>query len=366
MRNLLSIFFFLVVLFSMAADEESIAVLRDRLHKRRIEVGIHGGQYVFVGSFELEVANPCTDENFILKREQCSARAEILAKRALVQARRVKVTATENALLEAQGQMSMNEDSGFYALLAKMMVRDALVLDSVEHWNPQTKKYQVAVAVSWSAKQKIVEKALAANDPKTWNRKETSCQWEEWARRIDLASVVGSRKFFDSNGSLRYVGIGCVDVDGLDITSPWMRRAQDVALVKARANLSLALYAETVSEETLIQLQRELYDSGTHSSTSFESYVGKITRHSDKRTAFAPEVYATFVTHPITKRKMFVSVCGYEPWQLAELGIFDHKTLQSPNAQTSSPRTATQPQKSAAENPGVMIWNPNTGKFEKR
>ena len=366
MRNIVVISLLLIVPFYMVADEGAIAILRDRLQHRRVEIGIHGAEYVFVGSFEVDVENPCKDQNFILKREQCSARAEISAKRALVQARRMKVTAAENSHLETQGQMSMNEDSGFYALLAKMTVRDALVLDSVEHWNPQTKKYQVAVAVSWSAKQKIVEKALAANDPKTWNRKETSCQWEEWARRIDLASVVGSRKFLDSNGSLRYVGIGCVDVDGLDITSPWMRRAQDVALVKARANLSLALYAETVSEETLIQLQRELYDSGTRSSTSFESYVGKITRHSDKRTAFAPEVYATFVTHPITKRKMFVSVCGYEPWQLAELGIFDRKTLQSPNAQTSSPRTATQPQKSAAENPGVMIWNPSTGKFEKR
>ena len=134
----------------------------------------------------------------------------------------------------------------------------------------------------------------------------------------------------------------------------------------ARANLSLALYADTASVEAVARLYSELSDELGDSSDSYEKYVGKITRHSDKRTAFAPEVYATFVTHPFTKRKMFVSVCGYEPWQLAELGIFDRKTLQSPNAQTSSPGTATQPQKSAAENPGVMIWNPNTGKFEKR
>ena len=355
----MAISFLLVSPFSMVADEGAVAILRDRLQQRRVEVGIHGGKYVFVGSFEVDVGDPGKDQNFILKREQCLARAEILAKRALVQARRVKVTATENALLEAQGQMSMNDDSGFYAFLAKMTMRDALVLDSVEHWNPQSKKYQVAVAVSWCAKQKIEENVSAANDPPTGNRKETSCQWEEWARRVDLASVVGSRKFLDSNGLLRYVGIGCVDVDGLDITSPWMRRAQDVALVKARANLSLALYAETVSEETLIQLQRELYESGTHSSASIESYVGRITRHSDKRTAFAPEVYATFVTHPITKRKMFVSVCGYEPWQLAELGI----AVSQPQRQDIKKESASCQE---ARPSGVRIWNPNTGKYEQR
>ncbi len=366
MRNVVAISLLFVGLFTIAADEGTIAVLRGRLQKRGIEVGIHGGRYVFVGSFELEVENPSKDQEFILKREQCLVRAEILAKRALVQARRLKVTANENSHLEAQGQMSMNEDFGSYALFAKVTLRDALVLDSVEYWNPQTKKYQVAVAVLWCEKKQIAANGLSASDSQTRMCTEKSCAWEEWARRVDLTSVVGARKFVDSEGVPRYVGIGCSDVDGLDVASPWMRRAQDVALVRARANLSLALYAEMASGEALVQLQQELYDCGTESFMSFESYVGKITRHSDKRTAFAPEVYATFVTHPITKRKMFVSVCGYEPWQLAELGIIDLKTLQSPNAQTSSPRTATQPQKSAAENSGVMIWNPNTGKFEKR
>ena len=346
-------------LFSAAADEGAVAVLHDRLQHRRIAVGIHGASYVFVGSYEMEVENPSEDEFFILKREECSVKAEFLANRALIQALRVEVTAKDNTRLETHGQIALNEDSGSYALLSGRRLRDALVLESVEDWNPETKKYQVAVAVAWCAKQKMDEEDLSASDSQMGKRAGDPGAWEKWARRVDLASIVGARKFWDSNGELRYVGIGCADVEGLDVKSPWMRRAQEVALVRARANLSLALYAETVSEETLIQLQRELFDSGERSSISFESYVGTINRHSDKRTAFAPEVYATFVTHPITKRKMFVSVCGYEPWQLVELGIVDRNMLQASKVEQP-------PQMDSKVNPGVMIFNPNSGKFEKQ
>ena len=191
-------------------------------------------------------------------------------------------------------------------------------------------------------------------------------EWTRWASRADWTSMIGNRKFIDSEGVVRYVGIGCADVEGIELTSRWMQHAQDLALYHARANLSLALYADTASVEAVLRLYSELSDGLGDSIDSYEKYVGKITRHSDKRTTFAPEVYSTFAVHPITKRKMFVSVCGYEPWQLAELGVFDRKTLQPPNTQTSSSRSTTQPQKSSAENPGMMIFNPNTGKFEKQ
>jgi len=353
----------IVPLFSVflpaVAGESAVSVLRDKLQQRGVEVGVHGTQYVSLGDFEMEIADPVADQAFVVKRDRCSICAEILAKRALLQARQMMVAATGRTQLETQTRTAKDEAAESSDFLAKMALRDAEVFDSAECWNPQTGKFQIAVAVSWNARREKTGVELPADGSHARNGEGGPGEWEKWAKRVDLATVSGTRKFVDSDGVSRHVGIGCADVEGLETSSPWMRMAQDSALVRARANLSLALYAETLSEDKLFQLYAELLDDGAKSSTSFESRVGKVTRQSNKLTAFAPEVYSAFVVHPVTKRKMFVSVCGYEPRQLAELGIIDWKMLQRSWIETPA-------QKPAAENSGVMIFNPNTGKFETK
>ena len=342
-----------------------------KLERQLSEHGLHCGympenrSLVVIGHSELEIPCPTNQQpNFLLLRNRPILAAELDARRKLIKALRTHLELGDESVLAMKDEDVSQINKSSFVLSAQKELMGCAIWQTCETYTDGC--YQVGVAMQWSVQMAQATEQTLCTPPDKEKASDSKDEWTRWASRADWTSMTGNRKFIDSKGVVRYVGIGCVDVEGIELRSRWMQHAQDLALYHARANLSLALYADTASVEAVARLYSELSDELGDSSDSYEKYVGKITRHSDKRTAFAPEVYATFVTHPFTKRKMFVSVCGYEPWQLAELGIFDRKTLQSPNAQTSSPGTATQPQKSAAENPGVMIWNPNTGKFEKR
>lgn len=342
-----------------------------KLERQLSEHGLHCGympenkSLVVIGHSELEISCPTNQQSkFLLLRNRPILAAELDARRNLIKALRTHLELGDKSVLAMKDEDVSQINKSSLVLSAQKELMGCTIWQTCETYANGC--YQVGVAMLWSAQMaQATEQTLCMPLGKATSS-DSKDEWTRWASQFDWTSMTGNRKFIDSEGVVRYVGIGCVDVEGIELTSRWMQHSQDLALCHARANLSLALYADTASVEAVLRLYSELSDELRDSTDSYEKYVGKITRHSDKRTAFAPEVYATFVTHPITKRKMFVSVCGYEPWQLTELGIFDRKTLRSPNAQTSSPRTATQPQKPSTDNSGVMIWNPNTNKFEKR
>ena len=333
------------------------------LDRKLSELGIRSGYspenktLVVIGYVETEMsAYAFSMPMFMLRRNKMILAAELDARKSLIKALKTHLELRDVSSLGMDDAKASRADESTVALLSQKELKGVTILRTCEMYVNGV--YHVGVAMRWSPQmsQKTMQtlRGLSARNASA----DSKGEWKHWASQIDWSTMAGNQKLIDSEGVVRYVGIGCADVEGLEVSSPWMRRAQDSALYQARANLSLALYADTASVEAVLRLYSELSDEHGDTADSYEKYVGKVTRHSDKRTALAPEVYATFVTHPITKRKMFVSVCGYEPWQLAELGIVDRDMPQGPQIGDSF-------QNSSTENSGVMIFNPNTGKYEK-
>jgi hypothetical protein len=189
---------------------------------------------------------------------------------------------------------------------------------------------------------------------------EKGYEWTTWALKEDFSRIIGSRKFIDSKGIIRYVGIGCVDVESMDVNSKRMRCAQDMALQMGRKNLALSLYSEMTAIESFSKVFSEIESENIYNVMRKDVFKGEVMRETSGF-SFAPEVYATFAVHPITKRKMFVSVCGYEPWQLVQMG-FGKRTLRDRDGVLS--KQDDKIRKNNSECSRVKILNPSTGKFE--
>ena len=297
----------------MYDDNDAVSKLKQQLSEQGVRCGYSQESHtlVIISHAEWELSHPYANAKmFMAQRNSRFLTAELDARKSLITALKTHLQTRDASALAMKGEVNQVNKSTIL-LSAQKELMGCTVLRTCETYVNGI--YQVGVAMQWSAQMsQATERTLCTSDGKKGSPG-VKDEWFHWASQVDWSSMAGNRKFIDSEGLVRYVGIGCADVEGLELTSTWMRRAQDSALYQARANLSLALYADTISVEAVSRFYSELSDYLKDSSDSIEAYIGKITRHSDKRTAFAPEVYATFAVHPITKRKMFISVCGYEP-----------------------------------------------------
>ena len=305
------------VLTEHNVDGTAVSMLEHQLSGQGLRCGYSSADrsLVVIGCAEVEEQRPTISPSmFLARRNKMILAAELDARRNLIRALDTHLEMHDVSSLVMGDEDAKQVNESKFVLSAQKELRGCTVLRMCE--TCVNGVYQVCVAMKWSFRMsQVTMKSLSGAVPKK-DRTISRDEWKRWASQADWSMVAGSRKFVDSDGVVRYVGIGCADVEGIEVSSLWMRRAQDSALCQARANLSLALYADTISEESAAHFYNELSGELGNSTDSFEAYVGRITRRSNKQTAFAPEVYATIVVHPITKRKMFVSVCGYEPWQL--------------------------------------------------
>ena len=390
--------------------------LETSLKKQGFESGYNSSSdsYVFIGFSEHDVdASAVRDLNLLWRNAWC-LEAELNARKAMVKGLMTEFRASGKSEVSNDGGREVRKSHSDSVHLAQRVLLGCTTVGSEEVYSDG--RYQIAVAVKWSERdeRRTIESFLDARYGAT-----TSGVWTNWLSKTDVAVLPSTWSFVGDDGLIRHVGVGCADVEGVEETSLFMRSAQNSALTWARASLSLALCSDFSSfDRTTVDLleqtssgesseigcadvdgaentsprMRNAKDSALTSarenlsfalrsdSSSFarrtvdlseqtgsekasrqlekklNSHVAQTSR---KLTAFAPEVYSTFAVHPITKRRMFVSVCGFEPWQLAELGIIDRKMLQRPRIETPA-------QKPAIENSGVMIFNPNTGKFEEQ
>ena len=82
------------------------------------------------------------------------------------------------------------------------------------------------------------------------------------------------------------------------------------------------------------------------------SLSSKVDAVASDLTTNAPEVYATTGIDPLTGRRIYISVCGWEPWQLAKLIKRDEGPVK-PYIPPVDPKSGSMKQ-----------WNPITSRFE--
>lgn len=289
----------------------AVEKVRSTLARSGIRAGVDSGRgrYVFIGSCEREVGDLALDDKFMSLRNDCAKIAELSARRDLIKARSVTVSAKDSGGVASDGDVTVRHMKSVFKAMAADEESGSFVLTSAESWNG--KIYQVAVAVCWS--KKAEEKGVlmqAANLP-SGDSVEDDEEWRQWAESVNIASVIGSRQFLDSRGKPRYLGVGNADIHGKRGVE--LKKALRQAQLSAKENLAFAVYSKTVSRDVAVSVLSEIEAGNLREEDAWETFVSRVMRQCKGRIVKGREVYCSDeVICPITGREMYVSVYGID------------------------------------------------------
>ena len=334
-----------------AADADAGRDLREAVSRMGYRIGFDAERkvFVFTGRKLAEMESPSDSKGFFLQREKCFKVAELKAKAALLRYMRQTWTGgefldagevnglTQKKLVSVAESFSANKLSGWH------------VLASAESYNDGV--YEVAAAVIWSpALESAGRKAREGRlRPAASYREEL----REWLRAQQLETWCGCRAFVDSSGFPHLLGVGVVDADGaspMEMTS--IRMKGDLL---ARKNLLLGLWGDSevgkFARDAVSSESADEKDADTES--LFESMASVEVR--GKAVDGLTLVHEQVVRNRITGRTALVVLYGVEPSKL-ECGGNAARQLAEPAV----------PDVQIREAPGLKVFNPSTGKFEKQ
>ena len=313
-----------VLCFSVASvfAESAKSIVKRDLASIGVSVGFDRdrNRHVAIGVAESDVAGSTLPAHLLSVREGLYKRALFRAKQSVLEEVAADMTADDGI----SDRFNADESSEMVSRSAMLMQAGGLYcgflpLASAE--SLEKGRYQVAIAVGWSEKsERDAQRSLSSNALVPEDEELPSPAWKEWASDKDFAFIVGGWPFVDSAGIRRFVGVGVVDAEGKSGTS--MVAAMRLARSKATQALAYALYGDIESSKLAEQLgvRREDAD-GDAVELTIESFVNRISQAVKNKAFRDTEVYTTTVVHPVTGRKLFVSVAGIEPRDLAEMNL---------------------------------------------
>ena len=307
--------------FAAPAAGGAKELVQARLRGKGMETGIDAdsGRYVFVGTCSRVVKDPASNPRFPKIRRECAEVAELTAKRDILCARSMRVSAKNDVAFVAEGDSSRRTTTSVMEILSGEPLPGASVVASAESWDAATCEYQVAVAVAWS--KKLVSAAVdAAPPPAPASPDEDRQEWDKWLSTIDLSVALGMRQFVDSHGRRRFAGIGCANAEGK--TGAALNAARVVAETEAKASLALGLYGDTEMRSLATSAMREAEAAdGTQTVEAWESFVGRIRAQCGNRQIRGGVVHTAQIAHPVTRRQMIVCVYGMTAADQAEMNL---------------------------------------------
>ena len=136
-------------------------------------------------------------------------------------------------------------------------------------------------------------------------------EWLKWVESVQIASVIGSRRFKDQLGKFRYVGVGAADIQGKSGMA--LKNAMRIAQMSAKENLSFAIYSEMVSCDMASSVLEDIAAGSLRIEDAWETFDKRVIRLCKGKIVRGHEVYSSAeIVHPITGRKLFVSVYGID------------------------------------------------------
>lgn len=305
------------------ADEDAETVLLRRLRRERLRVGYDSEARRMVQTCVVakEAEAVRTDPAALLKMRldaflcaECMARGSVM--RSLTNVTDIHAEAavfSENCAAMSGTAVESSVGSSFYPYGCQVVASAETLQDGV---------LEVAVALGWTPEtEKGIRWALTASpddfDPLPEPR-EPSPEWTIWAEQQDFANSAGFRSFVDSEGFWRFAGIGLADVEGKSGAA--LLAAERRARSDATANLAYALFGNVEASRRMVKFWAK-EESGGKTESKIETFVSETMRKSAKAHMKDAEVYTTTVVHPLTGRKLFVSVAGIEPRDLAEMNL---------------------------------------------
>jgi hypothetical protein len=350
-RYLLAVTLCLVSCFARAIDPAE-QVVRQTVAQLGLSLGATklDSQLVFVGLHKAEMEHPSKVPMFLLVREKDHKIAELKAKAELLRFLRQLWSGREEVKLFADDKNVDMEMTSAVDLFAKSLVSGWYVLCSAERY--ENGVYSVAVAVTWSLE---LEKAgRAARDGCLPCSKSYKTELDDWLKKQDIATWTGTRVFVDSAGFPHLLGVGVGDVG--DSSRLWLKQLQMKTELWARKNLMLGLYGD--AEASKVALERMSMDETDSDSESFYEGLANIEVKNEVIDGISLVVDG-FVRHPITGRKMLVTIDGVLPRIRPS-----HVAKQNQTGGVSP--VMNRIRHSGMDQSGIMTWNPNTGKFEKQ
>ena len=197
------------------------------------------------------------------------------------------------------------ESSSDVKLLSKMPLLGSSVLTQAESWDPEEKIYTVAMAIVWSPKLQDAAMKTVRGDFTPGQKGRFSKM--DWINAQDFSSMIGPRRFTDNEGKNLFVGISSIDLAGPVVKQNAKKKLADTMAMKAVA-FSIAGDLETYREASQ-NLKVYADDSKAALSKLSEAVSAKVSLNLNGCLALARKT----VKHPITGRKIYVSVYYIDP-----------------------------------------------------
>ncbi len=306
-------------LFSLSVRADVAEEVELFMAEHRIEFGYDADAdaCAFIGTDVRVVHVPVSSPNFLVARNatvkvaERNARAEIMR---LVSTRMSGVRATR---LETDGSAYAESTGSLVDVFSNEPLHGCETVCVREEKDGDT--IHVAVAMKWSAAAEAEALAAKRGDV-DFDALSEADEWSAWAATHDFASSGTTASFTGSDGVRRWVGIGLADIEGK--TGISLAAAQRSARQAAGAELAYALFGEAEAQSVARRLKEASSDgAGTSETFSTQEFENSVTLSVKAKTVRDAEVYTTTVVHPLTGRKLFVSVAGIEPRDLAEMNL---------------------------------------------
>jgi len=150
----------------------------------------------------------------------------------------------QNKIAELQGQVKKETRSAIETT-SSMPLFGATTLMQVESYDDLRGQYNIASLVVWSPKLELEARGMLLGAGKGKPRK-NKISIDEWLDKQNLSSMVGARRYLDSDGSTNFMGISAVEYDPDDSGSYSMLEEEAILWAKQAAILSLKASVESV------------------------------------------------------------------------------------------------------------------------
>ena len=326
-----------------AADDFVLAYLQEK----GISLGVNSraGEIVAIG--HASCPSDSFGNDFASLRDKCHKLASLDARSEILRTLAVTSSGERDAGLRHDGMQGERTVSSACKAFSERILSGWWVMVSRECLDGN--RFSVAVAIVWSPSSERRFDDLKAG------RLIPAQNWKEellaYLKGQDLTSWADVRLFVDSAGFPHMMGIGTAEWDGHRLFRDAALRRADML---ARKNLLLALYGDSAVMAAAGKWRRDASSASGHEKeqvTFYESLAEvRVTMPLPRG---CQSIYVTEVGCGQDGRKKIISVFSFEPPVAVDAGG---------TGGNETNRSAT----SDVQPSGMMIFNPNTGKFEKQ
>ena len=327
-----------------AADDFVLSYLQDK----GIPLGFNsrGGEIVAIG--HAICPSDTFGQDFASLRDKCHKLASLNARLEILQTLAVTSSGVRDAGLRHDGMQGERTVSSACKVFSERILSGWWVVISREHLDE--KGFSVSVAIAWSPSSERRFADLKAG------RLMPAQNWREellaYIKGQDLTSWADVRLFVDSAGFPHLMGIGMADWDGHRLFRDAALRRADML---AQKNLLLALYGDSAVMAAAGKWRLDASSDSGHKKVeqvTFYESLAEVSVTMPLPKGCRP-IYVTEVGCGRDGRKKIISVFSFEPPAVADVAR---------TGGGEENRSATSEDRPS----GIMIFNPNTGRYEKR